>query len=932
MPRDNEHIPFETSFLDAVASRLISQEAPLHRCTVLLPSRRAALFLRQALARQLRKPTLAPAIYTSEEWVLAGTGLTLLPGAALLFELYESYQHTQSQPESFDQFIRWGSTLLEDLNEIDRHLVDAPQLFAYLADVKHIENWDPQQNTPEEAQLLQQFLRQWTELPALYRHFREKLRAQGYAYQGLAYRELYRQREAHLAAWRPSTEQLFVVGFNALNKAEEELFDYWRQEGWATFYWDVDRYYRDDKQHEAGLFMRRSRLVRKLVEEDRFYGLHQALEHTPREIHLRPAQGAHQEAQWAQQLLGEGQPDDIPWERTALVLAEEGLLSPLLYQLHENIPAVNITMGLPLAHTELAGYFELLLEMQAQHQQDGRKDEQGRPRYPRRLWEALLAHPASGRAKNQPSLQKSLPQGKAHLSLAELEALGLTLAELKPLLENTHAPTALLAHLAQRAQDMRPAFQKQWLAALHKFFQLFQELEKLLVSYPYLKEVASLRQFYREYLRKEQLDLLGEPLEGLQVMGMLETRTLDFERVVLTSVNEGVLPRGRPVQSLIPYEVKRQFELPTYLDKDAVYAYHFYRLLQRARQVELLYHHDPAGGKEESRLIRQLEMEMAQRLDNTRVIRHALPAMKAHPETELHQVQKTPAMLARLQERLEKGLSPTALRQYLERPEDFYTRYLLGLSDEDPPTDELDARLQGQLLHDALEARLQPFLGAVLPPADHPVYRFKRDQCAAELQTQLQRHAPYLETQRGKNLLYWEDLLRLYTNSLRQEAARRREEHQAPVLKALEKEIAGALAWQAGGTARLKGTADRIQATEEALYVIDYKTGKAEPNNYHLSDLSLEALRQNGKAPALQLLVYGLLAWHDEDLPALPVRSQIYTFRGQGAVLELKVGGTPFEVNAQTAPEVEALLAALIAEIMDPEQALVLEASPEENE
>ena len=910
----------------------MAQDTPLHRCTVLLPSRRAALFLRQALARRLSKPTLAPAIYTSEEWVLAGTGLTLLPGAALLFELYESYQHTQSQPESFDQFIRWGSTLLEDLNEIDRHLVDAPQLFSYLADVKHIENWDPQQNTPAEAELLQQFLRQWSELPALYHHFREKLRSQGYAYQGLAYRELYRQRETHLAAWRPRTEQLFVVGFNALNKAEEELFDYWRQAGWATFYWDVDRYYRDDKQHEAGLFMRRSRLVRKLTEEGRFYGLHQALENTPREIHLRPAQGPHQEAQWAQQLLGEKQPDDIPWERTALVLAEEGLLAPLLYQLHENIPALNITMGLPLAHTELAGYFELLLEMQAQHRQTGRKDAQGHPRYPRRLWEALLVHPASGRAKDPPSLQKSLPQGKTHLSLAELETLGLALPELKPLLEQAHAPRALLAHLAQRAQDMRPAFQKQWLAALHKFFQLFQELESLLRNYPYLKEVASLRQFYREYLRKEQLDLLGEPLEGLQIMGMLETRTLDFERVVLTSVNEGVLPRGRPVQSLIPYEVKRQFELPTYLDKDAVYAYHFYRLLQRARQIEILYHHDAAGGKEESRLIRQLEMEMAQGLDNTQVIRHALPDMKPHPETELLQVEKTPAMLKRLQKRLEDGISPTALRQYLERPQDFYTRYLLGLSDEDPTTDELDARLQGELLHDALETRLTPFLEETLPPAHHPVYRFERKQCVAELQTPLQNRAPYLETQRGKNLLHWEDLLRLYTNSLRLEAARRQEEDQAPVLKALEKEITGPVDWQADRAARLKGTADRIQATEEALYVIDYKTGQAEASNYEISELNLEALRQNGKAPAIQLLVYGLLAWQDESLPALPVRSQIYTFRGKGAVLELKVAKAVFEINGETAPAVEKLLGDLIREMMDPEQALVLETSPEEDE
>lgn len=929
MPTDTPKNDFAQPFLDAVAARLLAQEKPLHRCTVLLPSRRAALFLRQALARQLRTATLAPAIYTSEEWMLAGTGLELLPHSALLFELYESYCHTQSQPESFDQFIRWGSTLLEDFNEIDRHLVEAPRLFAYLADVKHIENWNPQKNSPQDAQLLQQYLRQWTELPGLYRHFTDKLRRQGYAYQGLAYRALYEQRHAHLEKWRATSEQLFVVGFNALNQTEETLFRFWHQEGWATFYWDVDRYYFDDKQHEAGQFLRNSRLVKQLRDDGCFYGLHQALQDTPREIHLYPAQGPHQEAQWAQRLLGDEQPAGLPWERTALVLADEGLLAPLLYQLHEKIPSVNITMGLPLAHTELAGYFELLLEMQARHQQDGHSDTAGHPRFPLRLWKALLSHPASGFSDEQEKVQQALPPGRPHWSLAELEGAGLALPALKPLLEKAHAPRALLSHLAQRAYAMRPAYRKEWLAALYRFYALFEELGQLVERYPYLSEAVTLRQFYREHLRKEQLDLLGEPLEGLQVMGMLETRTLDFKRVVLTSVNEGVLPRGRAVQSLIPYEVKRQFGLPTYLDKDAVYAYHFYRLLQRASRVDLLYHHDPAHGKEKSRLIRQIELEMKPALANTRVIQHDLPGLKAHPETDRREITKTPAMLARLGQKMQKGISATALRNYLERPEDFYRRYLLGLQDSDVPSEELDGRLQGILLHHALEKRFKNLIGEVLPAPAHPVYSTDEKWCAAEMEALRRELAQNLEVHRGKNLLHWEDLLMLYRHSLRQEKERREQVAEAPVLHKLEGNLSAAFDWSPAGTVRLSGQADRIQATGEALYVIDYKTGQAEATQYKLEELSLEALKKNQKAPAIQLLIYGLLAWHDKDLPALPVRSQIYTFRGQGAVLELIVGKAPLEINAETAPQVEEILKELVTEIMDPDQNLILKETPQ---
>lgn len=914
------------SFLSSAADFLLDQSTTLHRCLVVMPSRRAGIFLERELSKKQDKPRLAPEILSIDQFIERYSGYRNLDQSEALLLLYQCYQNSREQAEPFDEFLKWAPLFLSDLNEIDRHLVPAQKLFAYLGDIKRLETWDLK---PEEerSEMIEKYLALWQSLSGLYELFQAELLKGGRTYQGHAYRLLAEGSDALVHRLKQEYEGVFFFGFNALNQAEEHLFKHLFEEGIAQFYWDVDQYYFEDLQQEAGQFLRQSPLIKLLKQREAFHGLHQCMSKDLRTVRSLAVPGKNQQAFVANQLLESYQTN------TALVFADEELLNPFLENLHPEIEALNLSMGLSLRQSPLANFFELLLQFALEKERSRRKDQAGHQRHYHRLWMELLAHPFLRRyahqgGKLEKARQKIIRQNALYRSWQELELEGFGRPIPKAFFEEVQAPAQLFALFADLCQDLRSVLtaEEQKQMGLFRFYQSFKQLEQQLQKFPFVKSAQSALRFYRDLVSELKLDLRGEPLKGLQVMGVLETRCLDFDHVVICSLNEGVLPKGRSENSLIPFEVKKIFQLPTYLDKDAVYAYHFYRLIQRAQKIDLLYQSSDQnlGKGEPSRFIRQLEMEWPKHNPSVQFSKKVAAAEVQISERSEKSIPKTPEVMQRLAEIAEKGFSATALISYLRDPLDFYHLYLLDLKQEEAIEEEAEYRVQGNILHHLLERFYQDEEGLPrsLNPQD-PVYAMSRAELKTLLQNQLQQELPGAEITQGPNVLVIESLSILLERFLKAEKAERL---QGPIeTLAVEEALAGSWTLKNGQLIHLKGFADRIdRLSTGAIRIVDYKSGGGQANLYQCGNAKGEGFALQDfidKPLSFQLAFYAYL-YRSAHPHTQPTATILGLRKKKARVINMRLG--PYSQMDDGCENLfKQALGELLEEIFDPSQPFV---------
>lgn len=886
----------------------------------MLPSQRAAVFMQRELSRQLEQPTFSPEFITIENLVLKSTGLEAETQPALLFKLYEAYASSVKQAESFTEFSKWGQLLLADFNEVDRYLIDAEKLFNYLADVKRIEKWNLE---AEPGELITNYLKFWQSLPAVYQSFKKNLLAEGRVHQGLAYRQMAENIATVSGELKQKYKQLVFVGFNALNKAEEEILLKLYEEEMATFYWDVDNYYFANEEHEAGQFLRASPLVKRLQQRDEFHGLHTALDAHPQKIQVTSVSGNQLQGVTANALLSEFK--DQNWENTALVLADEELLPAVLNNLNEEIPELNLTMGLPLAQSPFAGFFNLLLDFQRNFERKQRTNKKGEALFHHQLWDDLLGNLVYKRMSESPyetekARQEIRRRNLVYASYQQLLYLGLPKTLPVALFEPAQNLSAYFQTLANFCEKVKEKLADRQTEMLFGFYQLFNQLSLLFESYPYVDDIETARYFYRDLLSQVTVDLIGEPLSGLQIMGMLETRTLDFKYLIITSLNEDVLPKGRSQNSLIPFDLKREYGLPTYLDKDAVYAYHFYRLLQRAENVHLLYNTASSGIKvgEASRFIAQVEIELAKhhqlkKFASTFIRSSA--AGKPTIDTEgPKKIEKTPAIMERLHQMAEKGISPTALREYLVSPIDFYYHRVLNLEEADEVEEEADFRIQGIVLHELLERFYQPLLEQeTRAVADTEHFSLSRNEVQALVEAELQEKLNNKHIDQGRNLLTLELLTGMLDNFLKLDAKRINHSAQGIELLGLEEKLETQVKLPNGLFVKIHGSADRIEREGDTIRIIDYKTGADKAGDFSLSGEMDQLLK---KPKAIQLLIYGMLYMKNQPTveEVFPI---ILSLRKPENFIDLKIKRKA-GMNQEVLMDFEAYLIDLLSEIFDP--------------
>lgn len=855
-------------FLRKVAQDLVKEQKSFSKIAIVLPSRRAAVFLKKEISKLIDGPVFAPHITTSEDFLLETIGWEQETNPSLIFKLYEAYLGLDlKEKDSFSDFSKWAQTLLGDFNEIDRYLVSPNEIFSYLSDVKRIESWDLSPGESTDSQLISDYLKFWENLPQFYSNFKNILLQEGKVYQGLAYREMAENMSKYLPILKAKYSSFYFIGFSALNNSEEKILSELYEEGMAKFYWDIDRYYFDDEVHEAGKFLRESKLIKSLRENDDFNGFENLLLTEIKNIIIKTVAGDSLQAIAANAAVLEYREDEL--EDIAVVMADENLLTPFLNNIAEDIPALNITMGLPAKFAPLAGLFSLLWDMHISHEVNTRMDSQGRAAFHFQKWDDLWSHPVFKIIEKEngdfEKLRKEIrKQNQIFVSFSEIkEWTNLELETDVDVLFQSYIekPGAFCKAVSDFIKQLKPFLEEssEKLGIAYGFFKLFEEMALLFTTHNYVLDLKTAQQFYKDLLSSETIDLQGEPLSGLQVMGMLETRTLDFKNIILTTVNEDVLPQGRSQNSLIPFDIKFKFGLPTFLDKDGIYAYHFYRLLQRSENITLIYNgqNKGMGGGEPSRFINQIEYELAKLNPKIKFVKKGISNVLKIDEKKEISIEKTEDIQKRLKELAERGLSATALIDYINNPLKFYYKRVLGIREKEDLEEVIAYNTQGTILHEILQEYYSENGKAIKEL--HPgleVFKKTREDLRKDVVLKLKEFG-LKNIHQGKNLLVRETLTGMLFNFLNQEESILKNGAKVEI-QSLEENLAVDLVLGTGQEVKLKGIADRIDLADGRIRVLDYKSGSVDSKQ--LKFYKWEDLKQpEEKNKSFQLMMYAWL-------------------------------------------------------------------------
>ena len=921
-------------FLYELAEEIYQTNADPSQVTVIFPNRRAALYFRKYLGDLITKPVFSPKLLTFEDFVSQFSPLRVPDKLELVHRLHQCYRELMnSEAETFDQFLMWGEMLVRDFDETDRYLVDAKLLFADLSHLKEMDSGldylsDEQRKflenfwlgfDPDESVNKKKFIDVWRKLYPLYQAFNEKLLTDGLAYEGRIHRLVAEELTSGKLklAYQPSENKpLWFAGFNALTKAEEKIISYLVEKGVATARWDTDQYYINDERQEAGAFLRshkQSSILGKTFSSDipNHFRTHKKIEL------MTAAQSMGQIKLMAQIVECELKNGMTP-EETVIILPDEKMLMPVLHSISPVAEKFNVTMGFPLASSPVFNLVELLVELQVflRKSHFNFSSVQSVLLHPY----VTAADPASAQLKLKEMVKHNWVSVPEEFLGSEIKLHTLIFVEAKKI---THYILEILKEIS-----LLPSLDDLDKEYLLRCIQLFNRLDVVWdeVQGEELSRINKLKSFlrlFRQYARGEKIPFVGEPLKGIQVMGVLESRNLDFKNVFVLSLNEGIFPSANRQGSYVPYSIRKAYGLPTPEHQGSIYAYLFYRSLQRAENIFLFYNSEPdvLGQGEMSRYLQQLIYE-----SGLPIKQHVLHnAAQPKPQTSIV-VEKNEEVLRAIAKLNEgnirsRGLSPSALNTYLDCQLKFYFQYVARIRESQKVQEEIDPRVLGNLLHIVMEQFYKKIIekrpNRIIDSGDFDQLDNRINLLIDEAFIKTYHLDPRLEvTYEGQRVVVRE-VVKKFANQILE-----LDRSQAPFkIDAIEQNgwLYNLKISHAPGFAVLGGTIDRIDSKEDQVRVIDYKTGKDELDFKNVASLFYRDGKRN-KA-AFQTLLYALLyktngAQADQKIvPGLINRNNLFddTFN-----FGLKMDGEYLKDASPLFTEFENHLQKLLEEIFDP--------------
>lgn len=836
-----------TPFLQQIASLFYQQYgAEVSRLAFVFPNRRTGLFFQKYLSEVADKPLFSPTILTINDLFVQLSGKQTADRINMLFMLYDIYVRHSGSTETFDEFLYWGEMLLNDFDDVDKYMADARMLFTNVTDLREIENdfsfldaeqiaairtfWSsfyPKGDSPNQ----EEFLAVWKILYTLYNDLRDALAAEGRGYEGMIFREVVEQMEQNNCCDLPYTKVVFV-GLNALSVAEERFLIQLQKRGIADFYWDYASDKVTDLNNKASYFVERN-----LKNFPSQYPL-PAEEKVDTEIEVIGIPSGIGQAKQVYTLLNELCKEDemSPEEalRTAIILPDEHLLIPVLNAIPEQIRRINVTMGYPLAGTPVASLMEYILALQKNVRYVDRQ-----PVFYFRDVLPILNHRyiSSTCPEIVNALVKDIAENnRIYISAADLGKTDLLSVLFLPVTDvNTFSDYLInvlqelnkVMHAlssgeeeedaTQRTNDLEQEFIFHYFTTVNRMKEIMQDAGiemKIDTYFRLLKRVTD----------TITIPFRGEPLSGLQIMGVLETRALDFDRLIILSMNEGIFPLRKAANSFIPYNLRRGFGLPTYEHQDSVWAYHFYRLIYRASHVSLLYDTRSNGLQtgEVSRFVHQLHYHYEVPLQNKLVVYNVSSA-----KTPALQVKKTDEVMQRLNAFHKGGsraISASAVNTYLDCPLKFYFSVVEGIQEEEEVSETIESNVFGSILHKVMEELYMPLCGKIVTAdllkaikKDTPVLTGAIARAFAEIFFMSDVVRPLT----GQNFLIGE-MIRKYVEKILE-----RDSKLTP-FRYIESERKINRLFTLGDNRteiQLKGFIDRIDEVRDAIRIIDYKSG-----------------------------------------------------------------------------------------------------------
>ncbi|TRZ73702.1 MAG: PD-(D/E)XK nuclease family protein [Bacteroidetes bacterium] len=894
-----------TRFLEKTADYLYETYGDkISDLCIVVPNRRAGLFLQKYLGNSIGKTFWSPAIFSIEDFLINISGLRICDPTQVLFELYEIHKLLEGKnAQPFDEFTSWAQQLLGDFNEIDSYLVDAKDLFSFLNEAKALSVWNLDNKPLTDFE--KQYLRFFNSLYTYHEQLSVRLISSSLAYPGLLFRKTAEQigTIGEKIPWG----KIIFAGFNALTKAEEVIIDSLVSIGKTEMLWDADAYYMEDEKQEAGFFLR---MWKRKWKNQPFNWIGKDFAESSAKIRVIGVPYHVGQAKLCGELLSQELLKDHRAEDTAVVMMDEQVLLPVLNSLPPVVKELNITMGLPLRQTPVYDLFDTIFRMHENTSRFERSGTPGKEKFYYRDILRVLQHPYAARMagtllKGNAFILEDLVAeirsgsrvflGKEELTQSGKGIFSGTLGFLEPVFDSWQDPLKTIDCLRRTIAHLRDGFlsweeEKESRSAqievefLYAFSRIIYRLSTLIEKYNAIKNLKVFHSLFNQLAGFTSLPFYGEPLRGLQMMGMLETRTLDFDNLILLSVNEDLIPRGKTTQSFIPFDIRRHFHLPTYQHKNSIYAYHFYRLIQRAKQVYLLYNteSDELGGGEKSRFVKQILHELRTYNPNISIEEEILVTSPLKTESfPAIQVPKTGDVAEKLMKKAETGFSPSSLNNYIQCPLKFYLQDLLGLREDKEVEETIDSQVLGLAIHETLEKLYQPYKEVILTEEaiDQmlPLYQ-------AALDNAFRKKFKGSDVAYGKNLLLVRVasiLVKKFLEKEKELVGFLRKEGSAPIVSYLEKPLAGRIEIGFGDKildVKLKGFVDRIDKIGEEWRIIDYKSGSVSPAALKFEDWN-ELKEDSDLAKIIQLYTYAYLFRHGRSEKVINIRAGIISLR-----------------------------------------------------
>lgn len=935
------------TFLEYVAEDLLKKYGTdLSRITLVFPNKRASLFLNEHLARMADGPLWSPVYTTISQLFRDRSERVVADDIKLVCDLYRIYVQCTGTTETLDHFYGWGMLMLSDFDDIDKNLADATDVFRNLSNIHELDdvsylseeqrevlkrffsNFSDDYNT----ELKNRFLQLWQNFGNIYNRFNAYLQEEGLAYEGALYREVVNN---DLATYDADT--YIFVGFNMLQKVEQKLFTLLAKAGKAKFYWDFDRYYMEGANNEAGYYIRQylEAFPNELFNrDDEIYNNFR----TEKELRFVSASTETIQGRFVGHWL---QNEDFvrAGRKTAVVLCDENLLQTVVHSLPPEVENVNITTGFPLAQSPVFSFVNALINLQTIGYT--KSTERYRLQYVR----AVLRHPYSlflsdNCTEQLRALEEHHTYYPSRHEMAVDEGLTLIFANLEEGVADVqtyHAKLvdwilSMLKTVGKSTQETDDHLMKE---AIYRMYTLFNRLHELIVSGDLSVDLITLLRLITQLVQSTSIPFHGEPAIGLQVMGVLETRNIDFDNVLLLSCNEGNMPKGVNDASFIPYAIRKAHSLTTIDHKVAIYSYYFHRLLQRAQNITILYNNATEDGHtgEMSRFMLQMLVESGHKIE-----RLSLQAGQMPNVLQPHAVEKTDSIMQQLM-KLDK-LSPTAINRYLRCQLLFFYNTVAGLKESDEETDDIDNRTFGNIFHKGSQLIYEQLMDANFTVSENVIKDFLADKSALQRivdrtfneelfkVANANQHPQYNGLQlinRGVIISYLKKLLQMDLSL-------------TPFrILAMEKPVEQEVVFDVNGKAHtltIGGYVDRLDEVEEGngkvIRVVDYKTGrKPQTAVTAFEDIfSGDKVTKNHADYYLQTFLYAAivrdsLKWNKQKLPVSPALLFIQQASSEENDPVLRVGKERINDIAVYHNDFWAHLKALLSEIFNKENAFM---------